>query len=117
MQEGEIHLLMEYMDCGSLENMISIEKQFQTQQDKMSKPLIPELVIARFACNILQGLNFLHSELKQLHRDLKPDNILVESTLGLAKLSDFGISKKLNKALGRDGDPHTRTFTGTLCYM
>jgi serine/threonine protein kinase len=28
LDEAEIHLLMEYMDCGSLENMIAVEKQF-----------------------------------------------------------------------------------------
>ena len=105
---------MEYMDCGSLENMISIEKQFQNPETKKTKPLMPELIIARFACNILQGLNFLHNELKQLHRDLKPDNILVESSLGLAKLSDFGISKRLREVGQQE---YTRTFTGTLCYM
>ena len=60
--EGEIHLVMEYMDCGSLETMIAVEKQFQT--NKTTKPLIPELSIARFACHILQGMNHLHSELK-----------------------------------------------------
>jgi hypothetical protein len=26
--EGEIHLVMEYMDCGSLDTMIAVEKQF-----------------------------------------------------------------------------------------
>ena len=52
----------------------------------------------------------------QPNRDVKPDNILVESSLGLAKLSDFGISKQLKDKTEMMNE-HTRTFTGTLCYM
>ena len=106
---------MEYMDGGSIETMISVEKKFKSDEDKKTKPLIPELVISRFAWHILQGLAHLHEEKHQIHRDLKPDNILVESSLGLAKVSDFGISRKLGE--NADEKAYTMTYTGTLSYM
>ena len=46
-----------------------------------------------------------------MHRDIKPDNILVSSQLGEAKLTDFGISKVLEEST------ITETFVGTLSYM
>lgn len=60
------------------------------------------------------GLVYLHEEKNQIHRDIKSDNILIESANGMAKLTDFGISKRLGQ--GVEG-PSTRTYTGTLCYM
>ena len=62
------------------------------------------------------GLVYLHEQKHQIHRDLKSDNILVESNFGMAKMTDFGISKRLGAEDG-DGGQSTRTYTGTLCYM
>lgn len=102
------------MDCGSIEIMIRVMKQVTPVEQLKTKPLIPEYVISRIAFQILHGIEYLHTERKQLHRDIKPDNILVDSQLGRAKLSDFGISKKLGDGLQNEV---TSTYTGTLCYM
>ena len=44
---------------------------------------------------ILQGLDFIHGK-KQIHRDLKSDNILVDKK-GNIKVADFGFAIQLTK--------------------
>ena len=43
---------------------------------------------------IADGLDYIHSQ-KLIHRDIKPDNILI-SMNGQLKLSDFGLSKQIS---------------------
>ncbi|KAF5380093.1 hypothetical protein D9615_006225 [Tricholomella constricta] len=57
-----------------------------------------ENVTKSFTSQILAGLEYLHSE-GIPHRALKADNILVEMS-GVCKISDFGISKKIDDASG-----------------
>ncbi|KAF7661558.1 hypothetical protein LDENG_00259360 [Lucifuga dentata] len=52
----------------------------------LSRDNIKELMM-----QLLQGLDFLHSNMV-LHRDLKPDNILVSSR-GEVKIADFGLAR------------------------
>jgi serine/threonine protein kinase len=56
---------------------------------------IPEDVIAYLMKEVLKGLQALH-EKKQLHRDLKSDNILL-SLKGDVKIADFGFAIQLTK--------------------
>ena len=61
---------------------------------------------------MLKGLVYVHDEIKQIHRDIKTENILVSSARGDAKLADFGVSKELEATLKM-----CETFIGTIAYM
>ena len=77
--------------------------------DYVSKKL-PEKAIKQIIYQILCGVNYLHS-LKYLHRDIKPDNILISSE-GKIILTDFDLCRQESK--GKD-DQMTRTAV-TLYY-
>jgi serine/threonine protein kinase len=96
---GRVHLALEFMDRGSLEDLL-----------KRVKQPIPERVLSAIVKQILEGLSFLHGN-KLIHRDIKPGNILLHSD-GSVKISDFGISKTLDNTANI-----CDTFVGTATYM
>ncbi|MBP9838797.1 MAG: protein kinase [Proteobacteria bacterium] len=65
-------IILELMDAGSLENIITLFRVAKIQ------PRIDEGVLAKIALQILCGLTYLHSK-NHIHRDIKPANILLNS--------------------------------------
>ena len=111
-QEGAVRVALEYMDMGDLKSLIKLATKKYDGAIPMDRPVIPEAVCAKIFQQILCGLAYLNTNLKQMHRDIKPDNILINKK-GFVKLTDFGITKQY-------GDAETekaRTFLGTLTYM
>ncbi|KAL9984312.1 hypothetical protein ACROYT_G006588 [Oculina patagonica] len=90
--ENRISICTEYMDGGSLDVY----------------GCIPEPVLGRITVSVVKGLLYLW-ELKIMHRDVKPSNILV-STRGQVKLCDFGVSRQLVNSIAT-------TYVGTHAYM
>ncbi|KAJ3681408.1 hypothetical protein LUZ60_015897 [Juncus effusus] len=74
-----LYLVMEYLNGGDLYSLL---RNLGCLDEDMARTYIAEVVLA---------LEYLHS-LNVIHRDLKPDNLLI-SRDGHIKLTDFGLSK------------------------
>jgi mitogen-activated protein kinase kinase 1 len=104
--EGNVKIILEYMNLGSLDKTLKIIKT-----KKVPPPCIPEGILSKITKQILLGLSYLHKEKHQIHRDIKPANILINSD-GIVKLTDFGISRSLETTHNL-----AETFVGSRSYM
>lgn len=95
--DGEISICMEYMDGGSLDLILKRAGR------------IPEQILGKITSAVLKGLSYLRDKHNIIHRDVKPSNILVNSS-GEIKICDFGVSGQLI-------DSMANSFVGTRSYM
>jgi serine/threonine protein kinase len=102
--EGAMYIVLEYMDGGSLADVLQVAQL-------TGSSALSESVMARVSARVLRGLNYLHRERHQVHRDIKPGNILL-NTHGEVKISDFGLSAELDST-----KEMCATFIGTHAYM
>ena len=93
------YFTLEYVDGGTL-------------SDKVRDEPLPPRDAAALVEKVARGVQFAH-EKGLVHRDLKPDNILVTSD-GTPKVADFGLAKRvqIQSELTRTG-----TVLGTPSYM
>ena len=91
-----LYLLMEFLPGGDLMTMLI---KYDTFSEDVTRFYIGEIALAIEA---VHKLGFIH-------RDIKPDNILIDKT-GHVKLSDFGLSTGFQKM--HDSAYYQRLFEG-----
>jgi serine/threonine protein kinase len=77
--ESQLYLIFEYLDHDLKRHM-----------EARGAPLPPQ-VVKSYLYQMLSGLTFCHTH-RVLHRDLKPQNILIERD-GTLRLADFGLAR------------------------
>ncbi|XP_059727471.1 serine/threonine-protein kinase PAK 3-like [Haemorhous mexicanus] len=95
--DGDLWLVMEYMDGGTLQDVV--------RQTRMA-----EGEMAAVSRECLQGLDFLHAN-RVMHRDLKSSNVLLGMD-GSVRLADFGLCAQLSPEQDRRS-----SMVGTAHWM
>lgn len=101
-----LNIFLEYVPGGSVQTMLN------------SYGALPEPLVRSFVRQILNGLSYLHNR-DIIHRDIKGANILVDNK-GTIKISDFGISKKLeatNILNGANNNKNRPSLQGSVFWM
>ena len=101
-QDDSDYFVMEFVEGESLDVKLN--------QLRAADRRFPEILLLEYALQILDVLNYMHGLIPPLlHRDIKPQNIIVRYDNGELVLVDFG--------LAREGSSNTtKTMVGTLGY-
>ena len=113
-EDDYLYLVMEYLPGGDFMNLL-IKKDILTEDE--AKFYTAELILA---------IENIH-KLDCIHRDIKPDNVLIDKT-GHIKLSDFGLAKvspkifeinNNNENIDFKPDSHQKNYScvGTAYYV
>jgi serine/threonine-protein kinase len=111
-QHGMPHLIMEYVDGPSLDNLVNLATM-------RGRPL-PEEFALFVGAEVADALHHAHTlkddagrDLRVIHRDVSPRNIRVDAKTGAVKLTHFGAAYSL--LIGREESPAS-LLKGDVAY-
>ncbi|OBA21603.1 kinase-like protein [Metschnikowia bicuspidata var. bicuspidata NRRL YB-4993] len=96
---NKVYLILEYLDGGEIFHHLA-QQRYLSEKDA-----------SFYIAQIVLALRYLHSSLKVIYRDLKPENCMLNSA-GHLVLTDFGLSK-----FSSDDADANHLMIGTAQYM
>lgn len=80
-EEKKLYLVFEFLD-------LDLKKHMDANSQAYRDPLL----IKKYLFQMLEGIAYCHSH-RILHRDLKPQNLLIDRATNTLKLADFGLAR------------------------
>lgn len=93
--KSRIHLVLEYMHCGSVQDVL----------DRAPGNRLGQAQARRYFAGLLAGLQYIHSR-GAVHKDIKPANMMLNRN-GEVRLSDFGCAEELDSYEASDAVTRT----------
>ncbi|MEC4892795.1 MAG: YARHG domain-containing protein [Oscillatoria sp. PMC 1051.18] len=102
---GEFYLVQEFVDGETLTDLLK-------KQGSLSESYVEEILI-----KCLQILDYIHSK-RIVHRDIKPDNIILRAADRLPVLIDFGaVREAMGTVVNSQGNATSSIIIGTPGFM
>jgi serine/threonine protein kinase, bacterial len=102
---GQFYLVQEFIEGETLTARVS------------KQGIVSESAVRQILTSLLQVLEYVHSK-RIIHRDIKPDNIILRHRDGLPVLIDFGaVRETMGTVVNSQGNPTSSIVIGTPGYM
>lgn len=103
-ENGQFYLIQEWIEGATLSNVVK------------AKGSVSETVVREILLSLLPVLDYIHSK-GIIHRDIKPDNIILRSSNSKPVLIDFGAVKAMIHSVVSPGNLTQSLVVGTPGYM
>jgi serine/threonine-protein kinase len=104
-EDNQFYLVQEYVEGTNLADLIK------------QKGVLSESEVREFLLKILPVLDFIHGQ-KIIHRDIKPDNLILRAQDKLPVLIDFGAVKEtMGTIVSNSGTPTSSIIIGSPGFM
>ncbi|EAR99044.2 Serine/Threonine kinase domain protein (macronuclear) [Tetrahymena thermophila SB210] len=109
--EAKIYMIMDLLKKGSINSKSYWKTEKGKEYKETEKYNMSEQKLKKYFRDFLLGLDYLHNFVNVVHRDIKPDNLLIGDEDQL-KIADFGVSQMF------EGEKdELNNDNGTKCYL